>query len=255
MCYKGEQINIGKAADNISIDEVKKALEIFFDKEELKFENVSKEQIFNNDKIKEFCVDHVRITCYGVQIKKCNQIDCKFHGWIRAPMDIFNELKWLPSPECNSATGQYKSFEEVYGNEPHDKDRPGNKEQDEENAPKPTGWNIATQRARMIVYCSECERPRLIYAKKALSEEENATLLDYFEDNPLICGQHIDFGELKIQEVFMKGKLYCYAKVSKQYYQASYLEGYKLICSVCLDEKNVKPQENTQPLCNKCASK
>lgn len=250
MYYKGEPINICEAAEQQDIDQLKKVLAIFFPEEELKFDNVSKPNIMKNEKFKKFFDLHVRETVYGLQIKKCNDITCEFHELIRVPAAIFNDLNWLPSPKVDPVTGQYRSFEEVYGNEPNDDDRPG-KTAESDNKTGPTGWSIATQRARIIRKCSECDFPRVLYSKNKLTPEEVHKLNDYFEDNRMICGEPIDFVGLGIQEIFMKNKIYCSAKVSIQYYSLDFLEGYELICSVCLDN-DVPPQENRQPLCTRC---
>ena len=49
---------------------------------------------------------------------------CNYHQWVRTPVEIWDEVKWLPTPQLDG-TGKYKSFEDVYGREPTDDDRPG----------------------------------------------------------------------------------------------------------------------------------
>lgn len=254
MSYKGEPIVVREPASEDEISAMKQVLSIFFTDEEFaNLMTMTKAQLMKIKKFKDFFDVHCRVTQYGFQAKKCNNMSCECHDWIRVPMDIYNQLHWLPSPELNKITKKYKDFDEVYGNEPNDQDRPGRKESTE-CTKKPTGWQIATQRARLIVRCSQCNYPRVLFTKNKLSQKERLDIDEYFEDNYYSCGDEIDFEHIGVQEIFSKNKLYCSAQISAQYYQLAHLEGFELICSICLSEE-VPPQNAAQPKCVDCLKK
>ena len=68
---------------------------------------------------------------------------------------------------------------------PTDKDRPGATylpcKANKTIVPQPK-WKRVGQRARRIVWCTECGKPRLIFSKLALTSEER-TLIDVVMEN------------------------------------------------------------------------
>lgn len=251
LSYKGNEIKIGNPASDEDIENMKHELLLLFPGQKLDFDHLSKTGIMKQDTFKHFYTEHVRETQYCIQIKKCMDLKCTFHSWVRTPEATFSSLFWLPSPQLG-LNGNYKTFEESYGTEPTDKDRPGNICHNSK-VPKPT-WQLQPTRARKIICCSECFFPRIVYSKIQLSKKDLIKLDAHFEENPFICGDHVSYQEVGIQEVFLHEKTYCYAQVSAQYYQLDFLPGYKLICAICLNE-DIPPTEDRQPKCDKCMDK
>ena len=61
---------------------------------------------------------------YIFQLKKCSQPDCEFGCKPVLPADVLSQLSWLPDPVYSSASNKYLPFQDVYGREPTEKDRP-----------------------------------------------------------------------------------------------------------------------------------
>ena len=187
------------------------------------------------EKFAEFYRNHVRKTQYTFQVKKCADLNCPYHGWVRLDLQTFENVHWLPSPQLASTdSDKFKTFEETYGTEPTDDARPGRSHLTHHKQEK-AEFQLAPQRARMIVCYSECNFPRLLYSKTKLAVDEMKQIREHFEDDPFICGHELGIGALVTQKVFQHPKSYCYRPVSPHYYQCSSLTGFNLVCSVCLN--------------------
>ena len=253
LSYKGEEIKIGKPATQNDILELKECLQNVLSDQYINFDKVTKSQVLKSSCFKSFYDIHCRETQYGFQIKKCSDPNCTTHCSVRAPFNDFENLKWLPSPKMG-IDGKFKSFEDSYGEEPSDRDRPG-KNKAKSCDKKPT-WQLQATKARMILVCSECQYPRLLYSLTKLTEDELGILMDYFEDNPYVCGSDIEIKDKKIQEVYQTPKTMCNAKISSHYYKRKDLKGYKLICCFCLDENVMIPDKDERcPICDICHKK
>ena len=248
--YKGEPFKIGVPATNEEISVLKKELHIFFPDDCLDFEKVSKPGMLKYPKFKEFYTTHVRETQYSFQVKKCSDVNCQFHGWLKLDAEEFATVKWLPSPEVSATNvGKYKSFDETYGTEPHNNDRPGQTRSTSSSIAK-AEFQLQPSRARMIVSCSECHFPRILYSKNKLSKDQLIVLEDYFEDQPFFCGHDIALESIP-QKIYQHPKSICYTSLSNQYYQCTQVRGYKMVCCLCLDE-DVVDANAKQPRCDKC---
>lgn len=203
----------------------------------------------NIEKLRTFYETHVKESHYSFQVKKCTDSNCQFHEPIRVPQDEYEKLKWLPMPELGP-NGSYASFENTYGNEPHDKNRPGHKKQNNK-IKKPT-WPLAPQRARMIIKCSECQFPRILYSKLKLTKLDTDKLNQFFDKEPFVCGNEIPSDELDIQETFQFTGNYCKLPISSHYYKLQSLPGYELTCEVCLNPDI--DVNGGQMKCGKCLS-
>lgn len=249
MAYKNEEIKIGSAATDAEILEMKNVLKPLMPPDSnMNFEKVTKAAMMKTQKVKEFFEKHVKDNHYAFQIKKCNDSNCEYHAPVRASEE-FKNLKWLPMPTLNSS-GNYKSFDETYGDAPTDIDRPGRAKIT--NKPKQLDWQISTFRARMIIKCTECEFPRILYSKLRLSPLDTELLTKYFETDPFTCASLIPSDEIGLQQdVLQHHGNYCKGQVSKHYYQLQSMANYQLICSVCLDD-DVRTNKGPQPKCDSC---
>lgn len=251
LSYKGEQVKMGYPATDDEIeackDRVSKALGgIDF------AAKIAKSQVMNEHHAKDFFDKHVKATSYAFQIKKCTDKACKYHKKVRLSKSTFDQIKWLPTPTPDGNM-KYKSFDSVYGNDPSDECVPsktGALAADENVQAKPT-FPLAYTRARMIVTCTECCFPRLLYTKYALDKKEYAKLDQFFEDKLYVCGSHLE----SFPEVFQNPKLSCFDPVSLHYYQAGpHLSDYKDLCAKCL-YCNLTRTEGKLLFCEKCCSK
>jgi hypothetical protein len=93
-----------------------------------------------------------------MQVKKCEAEDC----WYcvlnppRLSADKFAGLHWLPDPVIDPRTDEYRPFEEVYGTETTDQDRPSLKQNTStptENDKKHKGDLVAGSLFQHFIFC------------------------------------------------------------------------------------------------------
>ena len=201
-----------------------------------------------NQTFKQFYQSHVRKTQYAFQVKKCTDIDCRFHSWIQLDSTTFDDIKWLPSPQLSiSDKTKYKTFAETHGSEPSDDDRPG-KRKSETTAKAP--FQLTPQRARLIAWCSECGYPRLLYCQRKLPAEDVQKIQVLLKDDPFLCGVEIDSVDVIGQKLYQHAKNNCYQPISAHYYHCRFLFGFKMICTICLDE--MSDVRKKVPKCDNC---
>ena len=130
----------------------------------------------SSSSVSEFYKDHVSVNQYCFQIKKCLNKNCKYHKPVWMDIEEFKKMIWLPMPTIRPNSGveeKYRAFEEAVKIDemPTDRDRPGASANIEErnNIPRPE-WKYTKQRARKIIFCKECAKPRLLHALKALDD-------------------------------------------------------------------------------------
>lgn len=144
----------------------------------------------------------------------------------------------------------YKDFNSVHGNEPSDIDVPSkntNKPAQHKDLPK-APFPLAYTRARMILTCTECDIPRLLYAKYAAEHNRITEIKEYFEEKLFICGCFLD----SFPEFFQNPKLMCFNPVSLHYYQAGpSLAGFRDVCAICLDQSSLLAVDKLM-LCKTC---
>ena len=145
---------------------------------------LKKSEVLKIKNINSFYENHVVDTKYCFQIKKCNNKDCKFHKPIRMDKSYFNQVKWLPMPTIsikNTIEEKYDIFSEAYKSNdiPSDKYIPdGDSKDNVDRDPAPSyktqkQFSFVYSRARKIIWCHECGRPRLLYSSQMLSDEQN----------------------------------------------------------------------------------
>ncbi|CAG8596104.1 15052_t:CDS:2, partial [Funneliformis mosseae] len=72
--------------------------------------------------LKEFIDTHCQIRQYSFQIKKCNNIEYAICLSVELPIEVFNELHFLPDPEPFIANpDHYKDFLSVYSTQTSEK--------------------------------------------------------------------------------------------------------------------------------------
>lgn len=98
---------------------------------------------------------------YSFQIRRCKDINCC------SPIEKVWE--WLPDPVEDASGNHYKKFEDFLGHVTDEKDRPSSRGQPTAAvAQELQGCKnsvLVAQNVRSTVTCTECMKPRCIYAK------------------------------------------------------------------------------------------
>ncbi|GET60495.1 hypothetical protein GLOIN_2v1773127 [Rhizophagus irregularis DAOM 181602=DAOM 197198] len=135
----------------------------------------------------EFIDTHCQIRQYSFQIKKCNNSECTICLPVELPIEVFDELHFLPDPEPSIAdSNHYKDFSSIYGTQTSENFRPSKAGQLEaDNLPQGIFNN---NRVREFVECDFCGKIRCIYSMSALKKEQMSTLQLKINDNDFTCG-------------------------------------------------------------------
>jgi len=101
--------------------------------------------------------------------------------------------------------------------------------------PKPN-FKVQRQSARRVVSCTLCAKPRILYSRVALTDDQVNLLDEALEESSYACGQLIfPTGHILEKVVFQPVKTKCITKISPQFYQLDHkIVGWRWVCSVCL---------------------
>ena len=105
---------------------------------------------------------------YALQIRKCNDRQC-------CPEPPLKEAMWLPYPILrDDDKDHYKTFSDVWGSEPTEKDLPSNVNKAKKVSDLEQGIpikNLVAQNVRCVIRCTSCSKPRCIYAMSVVSNQ------------------------------------------------------------------------------------
>ncbi|CAB5367427.1 unnamed protein product [Rhizophagus irregularis] len=152
-------------------------------------DDTSQKKVADKPKLQEFMEHCCRKRLYFFEIKKCGSGEC----------DIWEaELKGLPDP-IPGPDDHYISFLEAYEKETTEEycpslrnRKPRNKSKDVEKKGE-NGMDFSPtaqygKNVRTIVKCVECNKPRVLYARHKISEEEFRLLQSFLESIEYTCG-------------------------------------------------------------------
>ncbi|KAK3105417.1 hypothetical protein FSP39_024872 [Pinctada imbricata] len=132
--YQGEDVKVQDAASEDEISTISSALDLFRDPEAedpLTLEDiVDRKNIKKFPRLEKIMEEHCRARHYSFQVKKCGLDSC-FYCVMNPPRlseETFRTLHWLPDPVAEDDGSAYKTFDDLYGTETTDKDRPSLKE-------------------------------------------------------------------------------------------------------------------------------
>jgi len=169
---------------------------------------VSKVQIeiyTKKNRLKYFCLKHdlqefLEHCCttrhYFFSIKKCGKSTCTICRPPRCSPEDFEQLHYLPDPVPGEDL-HYKSFEELYGKQTTEVHRPsllktktkGKTKITKEKHTMPFCPSAArAKNVGVIVNCVECEKPRLLFSAKKLSEKDKTMLQEFLDTIFYTCG-------------------------------------------------------------------
>ena len=158
----------------------------------------SKECISKLDGLKQFMDHCCHIRKYVFSVKKCGEQDCSICSPPRLPPEIFSQLFHLPDP-IPASGDHYKPFEEVYGTKTTEKHHPSFTEPGK-GGRHGIPFSPNAQTARKLIMCTECLKPRVLYAQRKLSHHDEV-FLDRLGDTYLYsCGSTLAGLECEIQQ-------------------------------------------------------
>ena len=206
--------------------------------------NLTKKKVMQSQDVKNFYENHVVATQYCFQIRKCYDKSCPYHKPIRMNLEEFKKIPWLPMPKLRLSKKEesYQDFESAcsFFEKPDDSYRPGGnlpEREKHESLPAPD-FKFVNNRARKVIWCCECGKPRLLYSKQYLTDDENRALELAIENFDYSCGgPFIKTGHHLEKTIFVRLNINCNTKISAQYYNmGSKIDGFKMICFNCLEE-------------------
>ena len=134
--WKEGDVIMHDAAQEPDIEEIQNLVRILDCVEEgISFEKLKTKASVSSFKcLENFMTKHTRQRQYTFQIKKCGNCPYCVFNPIRMSEEDFANLHWLPDPvEVEGTLEEYKSFDQVYGEETDDSSRPSLK-----TKPQPT---------------------------------------------------------------------------------------------------------------------
>ena len=160
-------------------------------------------------------------------IKKCHNDECQFHTTVMLPLNVYNNVHYLPAPILKDDEKCY-GFDELYGTDPDEKDRPSRSQVSGKKPSQQSNFQLQASKAGINAKCHEYIFPRLLYSCKLLSEEEKVVILDC---NLFTCGT-------EVPGVYQPKSFYCFDPISPHYYQlGKKVKGYVPLCMFCLSNK------------------
>ena len=116
----------------------------------------------NKIKFQEFYEKHCRDRHYHLSVKKCNDLECKFHLAPNTP--DFDKIQHIPDPDPNGE--RYKSFSKLHGTKTTERYRPSLTTQSKPSKGMPfdptkqTALNVG-----QVIQCDDCGEWRLLHAE------------------------------------------------------------------------------------------
>lgn len=131
-----------------------------------------------------FVKQHCKCSHYSFQVKKCLDTTCSYCSQNPPLMPDFESVYFLPDPIPTTDGTHYLSFEELYGQSTCDKHRPSLLAQGADKiADSEHRQLLVAGRVRDSLICSECTKPRCIYAASKLSVLEEREIARVKEEN------------------------------------------------------------------------
>ena len=151
----------------------------------------SKKILKDGQKLKCFLDHCCKSTYYQFSIKKCGKLDCNICALPRLPSDILENLNHLPDPLLSVDGEHCKAFADLYGQETSEKDRPSLTERSHQCKSHGMPFNPNAQYAHCVnvfIICSECDKPRVLYAAMKLHFDDVVKLKSKLEMLLYTCG-------------------------------------------------------------------
>lgn len=153
----------------------------------------------------------------------------------------------------------YKDFDELYGTETKEC-LPSTSNSTKEDIPPGI---LNNNQIRKFVNCTICNKPRCIFSKNALNDDEKISLEILLDSVIYICGSPIVAETHNLYEkIYIRQKIHCNSSVEAVYYSCRRLKT-EIICYYCgekdelleSDENLRKNFTTIYPFCQSCKSK
>lgn len=268
MKLKGKPIKIRPAATTDDIVDNFDA--VHFIDNSLVMGKLQQENLKDASDLKAFMNEHCHSSHYLFQVKKCAKescLHCSNHP-VRLPQAEFENLKFIPLPLLNATKDQYRKFSELYGQHPSEEDRPSRaptvtseaKEADKENKKL-----LVAGKVRRIIVCSDCSKPRCVYAAASLASEEKNRLKCLNETEVYTCGSTLFPPESPLHRtVVCRQALSCSSPMETQYY-SGVATAFPPVCWYCASPEEMLTNDEfmanlrsqyavVRPICFLCRS-
>lgn len=256
LSLKENKFEIGQTATNDDIE----CLWSFADMidSQLSMSNTTKKEISNAKAFLKFFESHCHLRKYSFQVKKCEDRTCCPPP--RSSSETFSSICWLPDPTLASDKDNFKTFEDLYGQETKDSDCPSQilhrgREQE------PSSFFTAAK-VRGLAHCLACDKPRCLYSDKQAVYTENRSIVDLaIESNLYVCGSPI-FPESHplFESIRIRTSVTCESPIERAYYSNKSLK-LPPLCVHCGEKECSIPDELQQqfkqvlPICSGCSEK
>ena len=144
------------------------------------------EKVRNKTKLNEFMAHCCTTRHYFFAIKKCGNVDCSLCGRPTLPEAEFQALHQFPDPIKRADQSHYKPFEEVWGKETTEKDRPSlSSGKSSHTCLEGVSFNAKaeTETVLAILTCGECSKPRCLHSVKKLTDEHKRLVAQLQKDS------------------------------------------------------------------------
>lgn len=221
----------------------------------------TKQVLGNRPGLKGFLQHCCKARHYLFSIKKCGEQDCSICRPPRLPSEVFESLHHLPDPIRSIDGEHYCSFTDLYGQETSERDRPSLTDKSHHHKSHGMPFNPNAQYARCVnefVICSECEKPRVLYAARKLHYQDIEHLKLMLEMALYTCGcslQDLSSDGAKdpvMSRTFVRANLSCSDPIEIPYYSCqSFLD----VCIHCGTAQDLVTNEtDVYPTCTSCLS-
>ncbi|XP_033749002.1 uncharacterized protein LOC117333692 [Pecten maximus] len=172
---------------------------------------------------------------YLFQIRKCENPTCCTPK--RCPQ---TEIPAVPDPVLSQDKAHFKPLEAVIGQATTDEDRPSALNKTvaavAEELQGTKNSQLTAQNVRRTVTCTDCRKPRCIYAKKQLSLRESRSLTRLLERHDYSCGALLTpDGDALQGMVFVKLQLACNTHIEFAYYATGFATRKDVCCHCAVD--------------------
>ncbi|CAB4401187.1 unnamed protein product [Rhizophagus irregularis] len=220
----------------------------------------TKQQLRKHKSLVKFIEIHCQERTYTFQIKKCNQPTCEVCYPVRMPIDIFQNLYFLPDPvPSRDNPDHYKQFANLYGKPTTEQFRPSLINEKSKTEPVPSNILISTK-IRDYIRCNSCGKTRCLYSNSQLTEQQKQDLNSVIQAYTYSCGSPIfpDNHSLA-QKIFVRIQISCDSPIELLYYSSKKI-GNIQVCYWCgIDRDFITPPQSLQemfklvyPLCSAC---
>lgn len=150
------------------------------------------------------------------------------------PPEEFAQLSFVPLPRLQEANkDKYTSFDEVYGKDPNECDRPSLKKSPSADTDKAHKAILVNAKVRAVICCGECLKPRCIYSKAKLTLSEERAVSNLKSSKVYTCGCSLFPPSSKFCDtIVVKQDIECLDPVESQYFTATLIH-FPPVCYWC----------------------